>query len=141
MEQIITNEESVLAAETVPTEAEAVQAAAETVPAAEEAVPEKEDEIPGAAAPAEIKKKKKADKASRKAKKLKKAAKKKDKKLSKKTGIGKKNLIFESGSGIQISLKDLVNKLPKGCEAAYVKAEENKIYWVKGEENGAEDIW
>ena len=31
----------------------------------------------------------------------------------------------------------LCGKVPKGCDAAYVKLEENKIYWVKGEETGS----
>ena len=51
------------------------------------------------------------------------------------------NLFFESNSGMQITLKEIAEKVPKKCDAAYVKIEENKIYWVKGEETGSEDIW
>ncbi len=41
----------------------------------------------------------------------------------------------------QIKPEEIVEKIPKGCNAAYVKLEENKIYWVKDEETGAVDIW
>ncbi len=66
---------------------------------------------------------------------------KKAKKQSKKARIAKMNLIFESGSGRQISLQAIAEKVPKGCDAAYVKIEENRIYWVKEEETGSEEIW
>ena len=38
-------------------------------------------------------------------------------------------------------LQEIAEKVPKGCDAAYVKTEENRIYWVKEEETGFEDIW
>lgn len=66
---------------------------------------------------------------------------KKAKKQSKKARIAKMNLIFESADGRQISLQEIAEKVPKGCDAAYVKTEENRIYWVKEEETGFEDIW
>jgi len=53
----------------------------------------------------------------------------------------KMDIVFESNGGLQIKPEEIVDKVPKGCDAAYVKLEENKIYWVKGEETGSVDIW
>ena len=51
------------------------------------------------------------------------------------------DIVFESNGGMQIKPEEIAEKVPKGCDAAYVKLEENKIYWVKDEETGAVDIW
>ncbi len=99
----------------------------ENVQTEAEIIQEEEEDILIAADPAEPEEKK-AKKAACKKKKLKKR-------------IAKMNLIFESNSGMQITLKEIAEKIPKKCDAAYVKTEENKIYWVKGEETGSEDIW
>ena len=37
--------------------------------------------------------------------------------------------------------EEIAGRIPKGVDAAYVKLEENKIYWVKGTETGSVDIW
>ena len=63
------------------------------------------------------------------------------KKPVKKVKAAKMQLVFESRLGGQITPEEIASKVPKGAEAAYIKLEENKIYWVKGEENGAIDIW
>lgn len=68
-------------------------------------------------------------------------AKKKEKKALKKEHASKPKMIFESENGRQFTLKELKDMIPKGCDAAYVKTGENKIYWVKGEETGSVDIW
>ena len=63
------------------------------------------------------------------------------KKPVKRAKAAKLALVFESKMGGQITPEELAALVPKGAEAAYVKLEENKIYWVKGEETGAVDIW
>jgi len=47
----------------------------------------------------------------------------------------KMDIVFESNGGLQIKPEEIVVKIPNDCDAAYVKLEENKIYWVRGEEN------
>ena len=63
-----------------------------------------------------------------------------DRKINK-AKAAKMDLVFESNGGMQIKPEEIVKKVPKGCDAAYVKLEENKIYWVKGEETGSVNIW
>ena len=59
----------------------------------------------------------------------------------KKIRAAKMELVFESQGGRQIKPEEIATLVPKGCDAAYIKLEENKIYWVKGSETGAVDIW
>ena len=32
-------------------------------------------------------------------------------------------------------------EIPDGCDQVYIKPEENKAYWVKGDESGAVELW
>ena len=82
-----------------------------------------------------------ADETADTAKEKEEKVKKKAAKAAKKARAAKTELIFESDNGLQITLKELKDRLPKGCDAAYIKPGENRIYWVKGEENGFVDIW
>ena len=50
-------------------------------------------------------------------------------------------VIFETNYGRQITSESILERIPKGVDAAYIKLEENKIYWVKGTETGSVDIW
>ena len=88
--------------------------------------------------------KKKTAKVSRKAKETKATAKEKVEKVKqpiRKARAAKMNLVFETSMGSQITPEEIAEKVPKGADAAYIKLEENKIYWVKGTETGAVDIW
>ena len=52
------------------------------------------------------------------------------------------NLVFESLLGGTITPEDIIKKLPKEAVSAYVKIEENTIYWVgKNGEMGSVEIW
>ena len=111
---------------------------------AEVKIAETKEAIADKAAAAEIEVKKAAGKVKKTAKKT--AEKAKDvkeevKKPVKKVKAAKMNLVFESSMGGQITPEEIVAKVPKGSDAAYIKLEENKIYWVKGEETGSVDIW
>ena len=59
----------------------------------------------------------------------------------KKVKAAKVDMIFESNGGRQIKPEEIAEKVPKGVDAAYIKLEENKIYWGKGTETGSVDIW
>ena len=50
-------------------------------------------------------------------------------------------IIIQSPMGGAISTDEIMKKIPKGSEAVYVRVDENKLYWVKGDETGSVDIW
>ena len=51
-------------------------------------------------------------------------------------------LVFESLLGGTITPEDITEMLPKEATAAYIKIEENTIYWVgKNGEMGSIEIW
>ena len=114
-----------------------------------DAVQEKAEEVKAtveekAEALKEIELKKNASKASRKVQETKEAVKEtadRARKPAQKAKTIKMDLVFESAMGGQITPEEIAAKVPKGTDAAYVKMEENKIYWVKGEETGSVDIW
>ena len=85
--------------------------------------------------------KKKKAKTTRKVKETKEKVKAAVEKKVNKTRVAKMDIVFEANDGMQVKPEEIAGKVPKGCDAAYVKLEENKIYWVKGEETGAVDIW
>ena len=43
--------------------------------------------------------------------------------------------------GGNITPGQILSKIPVGSDSVYVRIDENKLYWVKGDENGAVDIW
>ena len=59
----------------------------------------------------------------------------------KKVKAAKVDMFFETNSGRQITPEAVAERIPKGVDAAYIKLEENKIYWVKGTETSSVDIW
>ena len=74
-------------------------------------------------------------------------AKKADKKTTAKTAKAKKadkrttRLFIQSMMGGSITPEDVMKKVPEGVDEVYVKPEENKAYWVKGNENGSVELW
>jgi len=59
-----------------------------------------------------------------------------------KAKTGKVNLIFQSLLGGAVTPEEIAAKLPKEATDAYIKIEENTIYWVgKNGEMGAVEIW
>ena len=64
------------------------------------------------------------------------------KKPAAKPAAGKVNLVFESLLGGVITPEAIIKMLPKEAVTAYVKIEENAIYWVgKNGETGSIEIW
>ena len=90
---------------------------------------------------AKINAKKKTAKVSHKAKEKKQTVKERVEKPIKKARAAKMELVFETNGGRQIKPEEIADMVPKGVDAAYIKLEENKIYWVKGTETGSVDIW
>ena len=59
-----------------------------------------------------------------------------------KHAAAKMNLVFQSQAGGAISYEQIAAKVPAGTTDAYVKIEENKIYWVgKDGSTGSVEIW
>ncbi|MBO7664003.1 MAG: hypothetical protein J6U01_11610 [Clostridia bacterium] len=68
-------------------------------------------------------------------------AKKAVRKPAAKRAAAKLNINIQSQMGGSITLEEIVAKIPKEATDIYVKAEENKIYWVSPETIGSVDIW
>ena len=79
----------------------------------------------------EIEVKKKTRSAARKAKEAVKSVPQK-----KKTAV-----LIQSQLGGMITPEEVLKRIPEGCDQVYIKPEENKAYWVKGDESGAVELW
>ena len=84
----------------------------------------------------EIEVKKTAAKAARKTKETVKKVEAAAKKPS-----GKLEIIVQSPMGGNITDAEIAAKLPKGTETVFVRVDQNKLWWIKGEETGSVDIW
>ena len=51
------------------------------------------------------------------------------------------DIVIKSPMGGAISADEIAKKVPKNTSAVYVRVDENKLYWVKGDYTGAVDIW
>ena len=51
------------------------------------------------------------------------------------------NLVIQSKMGGSITAEEVAAKIPKNAINAYVKVEENKIYWTTADDAGSVDIW
>ena len=63
-----------------------------------------------------------------------------------KTAVEKKpaaemQIFLQSPFNHEITPDGILAKIPEGTEKVYVRIDQNKIYWVKGEETGDVDIW
>ena len=84
----------------------------------------------------EIEVKKTAAKAARKTKETVKKVEKAVKKPA-----AKLEIIVQSPMGGNITDAEIAAKLPKGTETVFVRVDQNKLWWIKGEETGSVDIW
>ena len=50
-------------------------------------------------------------------------------------------IIIQSPMGGNITTKQLLAKLPEGTECVFVRVDQNKLWWIKGEETGSVEIW
>ena len=98
---------------------------------------------------AKVEKKVAAKKADAKEVKAAVAATKADKKAAAKQPAAKKapaaqkplNVVIQSKMGGSITPAEVAAKVPKDAVNAYVKVEENKIYWTSENDAGSVDIW
>jgi hypothetical protein len=51
------------------------------------------------------------------------------------------NIVIQSPMGGAITTDVIAEKIPKDADSVYVRVDENMLYWVKGEETGAVNIW
>ncbi len=54
---------------------------------------------------------------------------------------GKLEIIVQSPMGGNITDAEIAAKVPKGTETVFVRVDQNKLWWIKGEETGSVDIW
>ena len=66
-----------------------------------------------------------------------------EKKVAEKKPAAKKalNVVIQSKMGGSITPAEVAAKVPKDAVNAYVKVEENKIYWTSDKDAGSVDIW
>ena len=50
-------------------------------------------------------------------------------------------LIIESLLGGTITLEEIISRIPADVDTVYIKPEENKAYWVRGDESGSVELW
>ena len=79
--------------------------------------------------------------AAAKAKKTVKKADKTVKALAKKAKAAKLEIVIQSPMGGNITSEEIAAKLPKDAETVFVRVDQNKLWWIKGEETGSVDIW
>ena len=58
-----------------------------------------------------------------------------------KAKAAKLEIIVQSPMGGNITAEEIAAKLPKGAETVFVRVDQNKLWWIKGEETGSIDIW
>ncbi len=89
----------------------------------------------------EIEAKKNARKASRKVKDAVETVEKEIKASEKKAKAAKLEIIVQSPMGGNITAEEIAAKLPDGAETVFVRVDQNKLWWIRGEETGSVDIW
>ena len=108
----------------------------------EEAVAQVTEKVDAAAAAAEIEAGKAKAKRTRKAAEAKESIVEAATKPARKARAAKLDIVIQSVMGGAITPEEIAAKVPKDAVSAYVKVEENKIYWVdKKGETGDVEIW
>ena len=64
-----------------------------------------------------------------------------DKKSVKKAAAGKTEFYIQSPLGGNITPEEIEAKMPEGTEACFVRVDQNKAHWVRGDEIGSIDLW
>ena len=58
-----------------------------------------------------------------------------------KVNAAKLEIYIQSPLGGNITPEEIAAKLPKGAESVFVRVDQNKLWWIMGEESGSVDIW
>lgn len=64
-----------------------------------------------------------------------------DQKIAKKPKAPKLEIYVQSPLGGNITPEEILAKMPEGVECCFVRVDQNLIWWVRGEETGAVEIW
>ena len=64
-----------------------------------------------------------------------------EKKPVKKVKAPKLEIYIQSPLGGNITPDEVAARMPEGTEACFVRVDQNLIWWVRGEETGAVEIW
>ena len=126
----------------VATEVEVKKATRSTGRKAKAKVEEAIAQVAEKAAAVEVEAKKTAGKAKRTVKKTEAKVEEAATKPARKARAAKLDIVIQSVMGGAITPEEIAAKVPKDAVSAYVKVEENKIYWVdKNSETGSVEIW
>ena len=61
--------------------------------------------------------------------------------MAEKKPAKKLNIYIQSPLGGNITPEQVAAKVPADAEAVYVRMDQNTIWWVRGNEDGAVEIW
>lgn len=50
-------------------------------------------------------------------------------------------IVIQSPLGGEITPEQIAAKLPEGTDCVFVRVDQNKLWWIRGEETGNVDIW
>ena len=50
-------------------------------------------------------------------------------------------IYIQSPLGGNITPEEIAAKMPEGAEAVFVRVDQNKLWWIRGEETGSVEIW
>ena len=50
-------------------------------------------------------------------------------------------IYIQSPMGGNITPEKIISKMPEGAEACFVRVDQNMIWWIRGNETGAVEIW
>lgn len=64
-----------------------------------------------------------------------------EKKPVKKRKAKKMEIYIQSPLGGNIMPEEIEAKVPEGVECVFVRVDQNKLWWIRGEETGSVDIW
>ena len=53
----------------------------------------------------------------------------------------KLEIYVQSPLGGNITPEEIAAKLPEGAESVFVRVDQNKLWWIRGDESGSVDIW
>lgn len=53
----------------------------------------------------------------------------------------KLEIYVQSPLGGNITPEEIAMKVPAGAESVFVRVDQNKLWWIRGEESGSVDIW
>ena len=63
------------------------------------------------------------------------------KKSAAKVKAAKLEIYVQSPLGGNITPEEIAAKVPKGADTVFVRVDQNKLWWIMGEESGSVDIW